>query len=122
LERLGATYHLAIFTGRLHDEADFSLGRFVPGLHWAHIVADDDVTAPKPAPDGLLAIAAQHPGAPLIYVGDTVDDARSGRAAAARFIGIADSRNPRRDELIALLKAEGAVAVLENINQLETVL
>lgn len=122
LERLSETFHLAIFTGRLHYEANFTLGRFVPALRWSIVVADDDVKNPKPAPDGLRLIASEHPGAGVTYVGDTVDDARSGRSAGARFIGIAHSANPRRSELISLLQAEGAVAVLENINELETVL
>jgi imidazoleglycerol-phosphate dehydratase len=73
LERLSETYHLAIFTGRLHAEANFTLMRFVPQLEWAHIIGDDDVKRPKPAPDGLIAIAAEHPGAMLTYLGDTVD-------------------------------------------------
>ena len=122
LERLSQRYHLAIFTGRLHSEADFTLGRFAPGLHWAHLLGDDDVAKSKPDPDGLLQIAAMHPGAAITYVGDTVDDARPGRAAGVRFIGIADRNNPRHDELVALLKAEGAAAVIENINELEQVL
>ena len=48
------------------------------------------------------------------------------RAARARrgvpFIGIASPANPRYAELVAVLKAENAVAVLDDINQLETVL
>ena len=37
------------------------------------------------------------------------------------FIGIAHQHNPRCDELVSLLQAEGAIAVLEDINELETV-
>jgi HAD superfamily hydrolase (TIGR01548 family) len=122
LDSLAQRFALAIFTGRLHDEAGFTLTRFVPGLEWAMIVADDDVANPKPAPDGLVKIAGAHPGCDLIYFGDTVDDARSARAAGVRFVGIAHNGNPRRDELVRLLEAEGAVAVLENINEIEQVL
>ena len=35
------------------------------------------------------------------------------------FIGIAAKANPRYDELVRLLRAEGAVAVLDDINSLE---
>ena len=122
LERLAHRFHLAIFTGHLRAEADFSLGRFAPGVHWSHIVADDDVANSKPAPDGLLAIAEDQPAAAITYVGDTVDDARSGRAAGVRFMGLAHRGNPRREELVSLLKAEGAAAVIDNINELESVL
>lgn len=122
LERLSGKYELAIFTGRLRFEAAFTLERFVPALRWAAIVADDDVANSKPAPDGLFAIAHLYPGRPLWYVGDTVDDARASKAAGVPFIGIAHSSNPKHAELAALLQQEGAVAVLDNINELETVL
>ena len=56
------------------------------------------------------------------YVGDTVDDARSAKAARVPFIGIAAPTTPRWAELLTLFAAEGAVAVLEDINQLEGVI
>jgi len=122
LDRLRARYDLAIFTGRPRAEADFTLGRFVPAVRWAAIVADEDVSNAKPAPDGLLAIAQRRPQSRLWYVGDAVDDARSAGAAGVPFIGIAAAENPRRAELAALFESEKAIAVLENINQLEQVL
>jgi HAD superfamily phosphatase len=123
LDRLKQRYGLCIFTGRVQYEAQITLSRFVPDLTWSMIVADDTVAKSKPAPDGLLDIIARHPNLPVTYVGDTIDDARSARAAqTVRFIGIAHNNNPRRDELVALLKENGAVAVLENVNELEAVL
>lgn len=119
LERLSETFDLTIFTGRLRDEAQFTLTRFVPGLTWSMIVGDDDVANAKPAPDGLLQIAAAHPGAELTYLGDTVDDARSARAAGVPFVGVA---HPRHENLPDLLRREGAVAVIADINELEAVL
>ena len=119
LERLSQSFDLTIFTGRLRDEAQFTLTRFVPGLHWSMIVGDDDVTNAKPAPDGLVQIAAAHAGADLTYLGDTVDDARSARAAGVPFIGVA---HPRHPGLPDLLRAEGAIAIISDINELETVL
>lgn len=119
LERFSEAFHLTIFTGRLRDEAQFTLTRFVPGLHWSMIVGDDDVTNPKPAPEGLLKIGAAHPGAELTYLGDTVDDARSARAAGVPFVGVA---HPRHAELPKLLREEGAIAVITDINELELVL
>ena len=38
------------------------------------------------------------------------------------FIGIASPTNPRRGELAGLFQAESAVAMLDDINELETVL
>jgi phosphoglycolate phosphatase-like HAD superfamily hydrolase len=52
------------------------------------------------------------------YVGDTVDDARASKAAGIPFIGIAARLNPRYEDLVRLLREEGAVAVLDDINGL----
>jgi phosphoglycolate phosphatase-like HAD superfamily hydrolase len=66
----------------------------------------------------LLKIAAMRPGKNLLYVGDTVDDARCSRAANVPFIGIAAVDNPRREELIELFHDEGAIQVLGDINEI----
>jgi HAD superfamily phosphatase len=83
------------------------------------MICADDVSAAKPAPEGLLAIQRQKPGHKLWYVGDTVDDARCARAAAVPFIGIAAHTHTKRDELIRLFQQENAVAILENVNEIE---
>src|SRR6202043_3643762 len=44
LQRLGQTNRLAIFSGRPRAEIDFTLKRFAPGVTWACIVADEDVS------------------------------------------------------------------------------
>jgi len=122
LEGLNGRFGFAIFTGRQLAEADVTLRRFARDLHFEMIVSDDDVANPKPSPDGLNMIAAKYPGRKLWYIGDTVDDARSAKGAQVTFIGIAGRENPKREELEALLKQEKAIAVLESINELETVL
>jgi HAD superfamily hydrolase (TIGR01548 family) len=122
LERLGRRFRLAIFTGRTREEARMTLDRFAPDVNFDPVIADEDVVNGKPAPDGLGKIAALTGLARIWYVGDTVDDARSAKAAGARFIGIASESNPRRAELQALFAAENAFAVLSDINQLEVVL
>lgn len=117
LEELGERFDLAIFTGRTQLEAGVTLerekycGRFF-------VIAADDVDNPKPHPEGLLKIASTFPGKQMLYVGDTVDDARSARAANVPFIGIAGPETPKRAELVELLQAEGAIRVLENINEI----
>lgn len=122
LDRLSARFQLGIFTGRLRLEADITLRRFAPDLAFGPIVCADDVTRPKPDPEGLQKIAAAHPGRGIVFVGDTVDDARSASAAGVPFIGVAAAAHSRRDDLLALFRAESARAVVENINQLEEVL
>jgi len=119
LERLAKTYGLALFSGRLRYEADITLRRFAPCVKFEPTIFADDVAAAKPAPDGLLEIQRLKPGHTLWYVGDTVDDARCARAAAVPFIGIAAHTPTKRDELVALFKQENAVAILENVNEIE---
>jgi HAD superfamily phosphatase len=119
LERLISRYELAIFTGRLRYEADISLNRFAAGFRFDPIICSDDVVNGKPAPDGLHSIQRMKPGRKLIYVGDTVDDARSASGAGVPFIGIAAGSHSRRGDLVGLFKAENAIAIIENINEIE---
>lgn len=116
--RLAQKHRLAIFTGRLRWEANVTLNRFCPDV-FDPVVGADDVVNTKPHPEGLLKIRDSITHGTCWYVGDTVDDARAARAAGVPFIGIAAPANPRYDELVRLLRAEGAVAVISDINQLE---
>jgi HAD superfamily phosphatase len=120
-DRLDSRFALAVFTGRLRWEANLTLNRFAPA-RFDPVVGVDDVARPKPAPDGLAKIRAMIDHEKVWYVGDTVDDARSAAAAKVPFIGIAAPANPRYDELVRLLRAENAIAVLDDINQIEEVL
>jgi HAD superfamily phosphatase len=117
--RLAESHTLAVFTGRLRWEAHVTLNRFCPEV-FEPVVGSDDVIHTKPNPEGLLKIRESVPHARCWYVGDTVDDARASSAANVPFIGIAARANPRYEELVKLLRTEGAVAVLDDINQLES--
>ncbi len=117
--RLAADHRLAVFTGRLRWEAHVTLNRFCPET-FDPVVGSDDVIHTKPNPEGLLRIRDSVAHGRCWYVGDTVDDARASSAAGVPFIGIAAPASPRHDELVDLLRREGAVAVLDDINQLET--
>lgn len=120
--RLSERYGFAIFTGRDQKEARITLGKFAPEVIFSPVITADETTEPKPSPQGLEMIRAARPGAELIYVGDTIDDARSARAARVPFYGIASPATGWGAELRRLLEAEGAVAVLEEVNQLESIL
>jgi HAD superfamily hydrolase (TIGR01548 family) len=122
LESLCERFRLAIFTGRSRQELVVTMGRFASKLGFDPVLCADDIINAKPAPDGLLRIAESAPASERWYVGDTVDDARCARAAGYRFIGIAAPASPRCTELARLLHAEGAAAILDDINQLPTVL
>jgi HAD superfamily phosphatase len=121
LEKLAEQFRLAVFTGRPRAEAALTLQRFAGDLTFDPIVALEDVESPKPAPDGLLQIARAHPGASLFYVGDTIDDARSARAAGVPFIGVAAPSNPRYVDLAFLFQQERAYAIVDDINYLNEV-
>ena len=58
-ERLSEHFRMAVFTGRLRWEAELTLKRCAPHLPSLPSSAADDVTRPKPAPEGLLKICAQ---------------------------------------------------------------
>ena len=117
LEGLAQRFELAIFTGRSMIEAEITLQR-EGWLGRLLLVTSDEVLNEKPAPDGLLKIAALRPSKQLLYIGDTVDDARCARAANVPFIGIAAPNSPKRDELITLFQNEGAIRVLGDINEI----
>jgi HAD superfamily phosphatase len=122
LERLANRFHLAIFTGRLRYEADVTLNRFTKPCPFDPIICADHVTNPKPHPEGLIAIRAALPGQPIWYLGDTVDDARSARAADVPFIGVVARDHSRRAEVIRLFEQEKAIAIIDEVNDLENVL
>lgn len=119
LERLSERYRLAIFTGRMQWEAAITLNRFATGLRFHPLICADDVTRAKPDPEGLLAIRDSNPGRQMLYFGDVVDDARSARAANVPFIGVVESARPVREAAVAQLLDEGALAVIESINEID---
>ena len=119
LEKLNHQFRFALFTGRPKWEAELTLNRFAPDLLFHPIIGMDEVENHKPAPDGLLQIL-QH-DQDIIYIGDTVDDARCAKSAGVRFIGIAPPSNPLYIDLVFLFHAENAFAIVDDINYLEEV-
>jgi phosphoglycolate phosphatase-like HAD superfamily hydrolase len=105
LERLSIRAPLYIFTGRLNEEARITLRRFQSERYFADVLGDDNVARSKPSPDGLLEIQRRHPGAALLYLGDTVDDRNSALAADVAFLGVGEH--------------SGASAAIGDINELE---
>lgn len=122
LERLAESHDLAVFSGRHKWEADLTLDRCAGGIRFDPAIYADHVKNGKPAPDGLLLIKGIKSGQSVWYIGDTVDDARCARAAGARFIGVVPPAAALREESAATLRDEGALAVIDDINQLEAAL
>jgi HAD superfamily phosphatase len=120
-DRLAENHTLAIFTGRFGWEAQLTLDRFAKTT-FSPVIGLDHVENPKPHPEGLRKARAAVQHRKIWYLGDTVDDARSARGAEVPFIGVASPKAPRHVELVELLRKEGAIAVIDDINSLEAVL
>jgi HAD superfamily phosphatase len=121
-ERLSERYNLSIFTGRIRYELTPTLQRFAPEVRFHPTICADDVTLPKPEPEGLFKIREQHPGKELLYFGDVVDDARSARAAGVPFVAIVAYHHLDREHEVRNMHDEGAVAVIESVNEIEDLL
>ncbi len=122
LERLAAEQRLGIFTGRGMRSTQYTLRRFCPQIPFDPIITHEQVEKRKPAPDGLLRIAAAVPGAEIVFVGDNIDDCRAALGAGVRFVGIASPGMPRHEETRRLFEGLGAEAVLDSVNELEGLL
>jgi HAD superfamily phosphatase len=118
LEKLNEQFRFAVFTGRPKFEADLTLQRFAANLVFDPILGMEQVANRKPAPDGLLEIVKTNCDCDVYYVGDTVDDARSARAAKVPFIGIAAPSNPLYLDLVFLFQEEKAFAIVDDVNYL----
>jgi len=119
LQRLAKRAELAIFTGRVRAELDYTLDH--SGVHefFRQIVTVEDVSKPKPDPEGLLKILDGRDPSDAIYVGDNVDDALASRSAGVPFIGILPRGSEARRRRGASLRRLGAKAILGDVKELE---
>jgi HAD superfamily phosphatase len=122
LERLAQRFHFALFTGRERWEAQFTLSKFAPSILFDPLVGMEDVEFEKPHPEGILKILDHLKPSETFYVGDVMDDCMAARAASVPFIGVVSPGNPLGVELEALFRAQGAMAVVTDINELEQIL
>ncbi len=105
----------AVVTGRPRQEALQGVNQL--NIKPAMTISADDVAQQKPSPEGLLKVIQQLAVQRAWFCGDTVDDIQAGTAAGCICIGIGITPAAR----INLLDA-GADVVLEDINQLKTLL
>ncbi len=64
------------------------------------IVGSDDVTAPKPSPEGLLKAAGaldEMNRSDILYIGDNIIDAQTAEAAGVDFAGVLTGTNTEKD-------------------------
>jgi HAD superfamily hydrolase (TIGR01548 family) len=115
LQRLGARAELALFTGRVRAEIDYTLDRWEVRELFRQIVTVEDVKCPKPDPEGLLKILNGRDPAIALYLGDNIDDAISAQSASVPFIGVLPLHSPQR----GLLRKFGAKTIFADIWELE---
>ncbi len=120
MRRLARRAELALFTGRVRRELDYTLDRCRVREFFGHIVTAEDVQHPKPHPEGLLAILNGRDPASAIYVGDNIDDALSARAAQIPFVGVLPQNGAVRAARRKQLRENGAVAILNEVRDLES--
>ncbi len=119
LRRLAARSELALFTGRVHREVDYTLDRRRVREFFRTIVTVEDVERPKPDSEGLLKILAGRDPSTAVYLGDNVDDAIAAQSAQIPFVGVLAREAAVRRERVALLKKFGARAILNDVRDLE---
>lgn len=119
LKRLAKIAPLAIFTGRVHQELDYTLDRWKVRDCFETIVTVEDVSKSKPDPEGLLKILAGRDPATALYVGDNIDDAVAAEAAGVPFVGVLPRRSAERRHRGTRLKDLGALTILGGVNELE---
>ncbi len=101
-------YALGIVTGKSRDawNTTFTHSKLDP---FDVVITDDDVTHPKPHPEGLLAALHAMDVEPshATYIGDSVLDCQAAHAAKIRFGAALWSKSP--DEIAPFRKAVGAL-------------
>jgi HAD superfamily hydrolase (TIGR01548 family) len=119
LARLAQKSELAIFTGRYRNELNYTLDRNKVRRDFKTIVTVEDVTNPKPAPDGLIRILNGRAPDLALYIGDNIDDALAAQSAKIPFLGILPKTGEERRQRSTRLRELGALAILNDIRQLE---
>jgi HAD superfamily phosphatase len=120
LRRLASRADLALFTGRVRKELDYTLNRCRVREFFGHIVTAEDVEHPKPHPEGLLKILNGRDPATAVYVGDNIDDALAAQSARIPFVGILPHNREARRQRGPLLREHGAITILGDVRKLDS--
>lgn len=118
-ETLSEDYHLAIFTGRLKQEAVFTLEKHSFTKYFYPIITMEEVGLDRQKPDcfGLEIIKEKIITDKIYYLGDTVDDMECAITGKVNGIGVLPPQD-KSDELKKLLKSKNAMVVLEKTEDL----
>lgn len=120
LAELSKKYDFVIFSGRLKQEALYSLKKFDIDKYFYYYITADDLPKDllKPDPQGVLEIIEHCPYKSIKYLGDSVDDIIAGNKANIETIGVIA---PGADYNIMKnnFKHLGAKHILGNISELK---
>lgn len=122
-ESLSENYNLCIFTGRVKQEAFYTLDKHGFTKYFYSIITMDEVGLDRQKPDclGLEMIKEQIITDKIYYLGDTVDDMECAITANVTGIGVLPPQD-KSEELTELLKSKKAVVVLKQTTELENFL
>jgi HAD superfamily phosphatase len=117
-------FPVGVLTGRPAAEAAIALSRVGLDLPAEHRFTMDDSPPGKPDPTALVTLADRFDAAHTVFVGDTLDDIRTARNAAAAdpdrtYSGVGvRTGGLSGSEGTAKFEASGAKAVLDSVNDL----
>lgn len=123
LKTLSEKYNLAIFTGRLREEAFFTLDKNKITKYFYPVITLEDVTMDHQKPDcrGLEILKEKIITDKIYYLGDTIDDMVCANVASVNGIGILPPQD-KSEDLKNLLKSKKAMVVLNQTKDLITFL
>lgn len=105
-----------IVTTKYHYRIDAILEKCNAAEYVDLIVGGEDVTVPKPDPEGLLLVLGNWalPRAQVLYVGDSVVDAKTAEAAGVDFAGVTTGTTTKEE-----LEQYPCVGVYRNLRELK---
>lgn len=118
-QNLAQNYNLAIFTGRVKEEAFFTLDKHGFADYFYPIITMAEVGFDRQKPDsfGLEIIKEKIITDKIYYLGDTVDDMLCAITADVSAIGVLPPQD-KSEELVTLLKSKNAMVVLDKTEDL----
>jgi phosphoglycolate phosphatase len=119
LPALNALRGAGVTMGIVSTKYRYRIEEILANLESSHlfdvIIGEEDVAALKPDPEGLLQACARLGAAmeDCLYVGDTLIDWETARAAGCAFVGVLSGATTRRD-----FEREGATVILNHVGEL----
>ena len=123
LKKLRSKYNMFIFTGRLREEAEYTLSKLGIRDMFIDVVTTSDIPEGmgKPDPYGLEMIKKKTLFDKIFYFGDTVDDIQCAESAGVIPIGVLPPQD-KKDYLKNKMYEKGAVMVINSLDEINKVL